>query len=94
MQLTVVSRCAALFDRLRYAFWLTGCVNVVCCDKTGTLTQNEMTVVDIVTSEDQRITLTSAGHYELDGEVGSLYITLLFISMTSYTNILCQYVQN
>ncbi|GFQ64415.1 hypothetical protein TNCT_540731, partial [Trichonephila clavata] len=28
-----------------------GCVSVICCDKTGTLTKNEMTVTSIVTSE-------------------------------------------
>lgn len=29
-----------------------GCVNVICCDKTGTLTANEMTARNIISSDD------------------------------------------
>jgi P-type E1-E2 ATPase len=32
-------------------FFISGCVNVICSDKTGTITKNEMTVTVIVTSD-------------------------------------------
>lgn len=39
-----------------------GCVNVVCSDKTGTLTKNEMTITAIVTSELYHAEVTGVGY--------------------------------
>ncbi|XP_003426720.1 calcium-transporting ATPase type 2C member 1 isoform X3 [Nasonia vitripennis] len=45
-----------------------GCVNVICSDKTGTITKNEMTVTIIVTSESYVADVTGAG-YNAVGEI-------------------------
>ncbi|XP_060756465.1 calcium-transporting ATPase type 2C member 1 isoform X3 [Neoarius graeffei] len=45
-----------------------GCCNVICSDKTGTLTKNEMTVTQIFTSDGQRAEVTGVG-YNGVGEV-------------------------
>ncbi|XP_076683275.1 secretory pathway calcium atpase [Andrena cerasifolii] len=45
-----------------------GCVNVICSDKTGTITKNEMTATILVTSEGYIADVTGAG-YNDKGEV-------------------------
>ncbi|XP_076238710.1 secretory pathway calcium atpase isoform X2 [Calliopsis andreniformis] len=45
-----------------------GCVNVICSDKTGTITKNEMTATILVTSEGYIADITGAG-YNDKGEV-------------------------
>ncbi|CAK9811235.1 Calcium-transporting ATPase type 2C member 1 [Anthophora quadrimaculata] len=45
-----------------------GCVNVICSDKTGTITKNEMTATILVTSEGYVADITGAG-YNDKGEV-------------------------
>uniref|UniRef100_A0A8C9DMR0 Calcium-transporting ATPase n=1 Tax=Prolemur simus TaxID=1328070 RepID=A0A8C9DMR0_PROSS len=51
-----------------------GCCNVICSDKTGTLTKNEMTVTHIFTSDGQHAEVTGVGYNPfgeviLDGDV-------------------------
>ncbi|XP_062841321.1 calcium-transporting ATPase type 2C member 1 isoform X2 [Trichomycterus rosablanca] len=51
-----------------------GCCNVICSDKTGTLTKNEMTVTHVFTADGQRAEVTGvgyngAGEVLLDGKV-------------------------
>lgn len=45
-----------------------GCVHVICTDKTGTLTKNEMTATHILTSESYEAEVTGSG-YETMGDI-------------------------
>ncbi|KAM3188295.1 hypothetical protein ACTXT7_000611 [Hymenolepis weldensis] len=46
-----------------------GCVNVICADKTGTMTKNEMTVTGVVTGGLERADVTGVGYDPTNGEV-------------------------
>lgn len=45
-----------------------GCVNVICSDKTGTITKNEMTVTTIISADGYMADVTGAG-YNDNGEI-------------------------
>lgn len=65
-----------------------GCLHVICSDKTGTLTKNEMTVKNIVTSELFQATVTGIG-YDESGDIILNYLnTDQFTQMQSIKRLL------
>ncbi|XP_078520006.1 calcium-transporting ATPase type 2C member 1 isoform X3 [Lissotriton helveticus] len=64
-----------------------GCCNVICSDKTGTLTKNEMTVTRIFTSDGLHAEVTGVG-YNGSGEVIHEGEVIHGFSIKSFTNII------
>jgi P-type Ca2+ transporter type 2C len=64
-----------------------GCVNVICSDKTGTITKNEMTVTVIVTSDGYMADVTGAGYNDC-GEIHVRDCNSFEMAKKSVTNLL------
>ncbi|KAI8123507.1 Calcium-transporting ATPase type 2C member 1 [Lucilia cuprina] len=64
-----------------------GCVNVICSDKTGTLTKNEMTVTVIITSDAYMADVTGAG-YNDQGEIHIRNCNNIEMAKANITNLL------
>lgn len=64
-----------------------GCVNVICSDKTGTITKNEMTVTVIITSDGYMADVTGAG-YNDNGEIHIRNCNSIEMAKQNITNLL------
>lgn len=64
-----------------------GCVNVICSDKTGTITKNEMTVTVIITSDGYMADVTGAG-YNDQGEIHIRECNSTDMAKESITNLI------
>lgn len=64
-----------------------GCVNVICSDKTGTLTKNEMTVTVIITSDGYMADVTGVG-YNDQGEINIRNCNNIEMAKANITNLL------
>lgn len=64
-----------------------GCVNVICSDKTGTITKNEMTATVLVTSEGYIADITGTG-YNDNGEVRIRKCDNVDLARAAITNML------
>lgn len=64
-----------------------GCVNVICSDKTGTITKNEMTVTVIISSDGYMADVTGAG-YNDQGEIHIRECNSMDMAKESITNLL------
>ncbi|ELU06383.1 hypothetical protein CAPTEDRAFT_111289, partial [Capitella teleta] len=53
-----------------------GCVKVICCDKTGTLTKNEMTVTKIMTADDKVAEVSGLNEKQFFMVYGKIYLIL------------------
>lgn len=71
----------------------SGCVNVICSDKTGTITKNEMTATIIVTPEGYVADVTGAG-YNDEGEVVIRKCDSLEIARSSISSLLEVYIRS